>query len=130
MAGVRRFQDLIAWQQARELKKLVYQLTDRPICRREPTTRFQLRDAAKGPASHISEGFGRRRPRDFARFLTMARASLDETENHLIDGIDLGLWSEQDLEEIYRALKRTKSAIAGLQRYLNNCDPDFGAPNP
>ena len=128
MAGVKRFQDLVAWQQARELKILVYRLTDRPACRTEPTTKYQLRDAAKGAASHISEGFGRRRPRDFARFLTMARASLDETENHLIDGIDLGLWKEDELREIYRALKRTKSAISGLQRYLNSCDPDFGSP--
>ena len=82
MAGVRRFQDLVAWE-----------------------------------------------PRDFSRFLTIARSSLEETENHLIDGVDLGLWREEELDEIYRRLKRTKSAIAGLQRYLNNCDPDFGAPD-
>lgn len=130
MAGAKTFEELIAWQRARALKKLVYELTERRECRRELTLRSQLRDAAKGPPAHIAEGFGRRRPRDFSRFLTIARSSLDETQNHLLDGIDLGLWKEEELGEIYRELKRAKTAIAGLQRYLNNCDPDFGSPNP
>ena len=129
MAGAKTFQELIAWQRARELKKLVYALTNRSACRREPTLRAQLRDAAKGPPAHIAEGFGRKRPRDFSRFLTIARSSLDETENHLIDGIDLGLWKEEELDAIYRELRRAKTAISRLQEYLNNCDPDFGSPD-
>ena len=130
MAGVKTFQEVIAWQQAREAKKLVYALTDRPMCRREPGLRSQLRDAAASAPANIAEGFARKRPRDFSRFLTIARASLAETENHLIDGTDRGLWAETELDVVRTHLRRAVSAIAKLQSYLNNCDPDFGSTNP
>ena len=127
MAGVQRFEDLIAWQQAREIRKLVYELTDRMPCRREPEFRNQLRNAAASVAANIAEGFARKRPRDFSRFLTIARASLAETQNHLIDGIDRGLWKETELDTLRTHLTRAGTAIAGLQKYLNSCDPDFGS---
>lgn len=130
MAGVKTFQELIAWQQAREFKRLVYELTDRAACRRDPDFRNQLREAAASAPANIAEGFVRKRPRDFSRFLTIARASLAESENHLIDGIDRGMWKETELDAARNHLKRAVTAIARLQGYLNNCDPDFGSPNP
>ena len=78
--GVRRFEDLACWKLSRELKKRVYELSDRPGCKQEWKFRTQLREAAAGPPAHISEGFGRRRPKDFANYLTYARSSLDETK--------------------------------------------------
>lgn len=129
MAGVRSFEDLVAWQQAREVRKLVYALTDRPACRREPEFRAQVRASAASVAANIAEGFARKRPRDFSRFLTIARASLAETRNHLTDGIDRGLWPETDLDAIRTHMTRAGTAIAGLQKYLNSCDPEFGS-NP
>ena len=85
----------------------------------------QLHDAARGPARNIAEGFGRFRPRDFSRFLTIASASLNETENHLEDGVDLGYWTRDELQEVLTLCRRTGSAIGGLQRYLSTCDPKF-----
>lgn len=126
--GAKTFEELICWQLARELKRKVYALSNRPGCDRDWKFRTQLREAAAGPPAHISEGFGRKRPRDFSRFLSFARSSLDETKNHLIDGIDRGHWTDTDLREIHILMKRAVSAIAKLQEYLNNCDPDFGSP--
>ncbi len=129
MAAVKSFEELIAWQQAREVKKLVYELTDRASCRREVRFRDQLRASAASVPANIAEGFARKRPREFSRFLSIARASLAETRNHLIDGIDRRLWKETDLDPINLHLKRAVTAIAGLQKYLNNCDPEFGSTN-
>src|SRR5207237_2746251 len=47
--------------------------------------RDQIRDSSASAPRNISEGFGRYRPREFAGFLSYARASLMETQNHLID---------------------------------------------
>ena len=127
MAGVKTFEELIAWQQAREVKIRVYELSDRTACRRQPEFRLQLRDAAASVPANIAEGFARRRPRDFSRFLTIARASLAETQNHLIDGVDRNLWKDTDLDAIRTHIKRAGTAIAKLQQYLNNCDPEFGS---
>ena len=126
--ALKSFEELVCWRLARELKKKVYLLSDRPGCRTDWKFRSQLRDAVAGPPAHISEGFGRRRPRDFSRFLSFARSSLDETKNHLIDGVDRGHWKDADLREIWILMKRTVTAISRLQDYLNNCDPDFGSP--
>ena len=126
--GVKRFEDLECWQLARELKRRVYVLSNLPGCKQEWKFRTQLREAAAGPPAHISEGFGRRRPRDFANFLSYARSSLNETKNHLIDGVDRGHWTEEDLREVLVLLARAISAVDGLQNYLNNCDPNLGRP--
>src|SRR5687768_6753116 len=104
--GAKRFEDLVAWQLARALKQNVYVLCERPGCRTDWKFRSQLRESVAGPPAHIAEGFGRRRPRDFSRFLTMARASLDEARNHLIDGIDRGYWQEADLKEAHALMRR------------------------
>src|SRR5687768_13326108 len=130
MAAARTFQELIAWQQAREFKRLVYELSDRRACRRQWDFRNQLRESAAGPPAHIAEGFARRRPREFSRYLTIARSSLAEAENHLVDGVDRGMWKENELDALRMHLKRAVTAIAKLQQYLNTCDPDFGSPNP
>ena len=52
--------------------------------------RDQIRDSSAAAPRDISEGFGRFRPREFARFLEFARASLMETQSSLIDGRDRG----------------------------------------
>ena len=125
--GAKTFDELVCWQLARQLKIHVYRLSNRPGCRTDFKFRTQLREAVAGPPSHISEGFGRRRPREFSHFLDYARSSLEETKNHLIDGIDRGHWQDKDLVEIWILMKRTVSAIASFQRYLNNCDPNLGS---
>lgn len=90
MAGAKHFSELVAWQLARELRRAVYRITERP-----------------------------------ARFLQIATASLNETENHLEDGIDLGYWTRDELTEVFVLCRRAGSAIGGLQRYLSTCDPKF-----
>ncbi len=125
MAGAKHFSELIAWQLARQLRAAVYALTSRAAVSRDFAFKQQLHDSVRGPARNIAEGFGRFRPRDFLRFLTIASASLNETENHLEDGIDLGYWSRDDLKDTLLLCRRTGSAIGALQRYLSTCDPKF-----
>jgi four helix bundle protein len=56
---------------------------DRKFC--EP-----LRDAVRSPPRNIAEGFGRYNPGEFVQFMDVAIASLDETDNHLRDGVESG----------------------------------------
>jgi four helix bundle protein len=88
--GVRNFRDLVAWQLAYELKCEVFAFTATGGAAKDFKYRDQIRDSSASAASNISEGFGRFRPLDFARFLEYARGSLVETQNHLLDGRDRG----------------------------------------
>jgi four helix bundle protein len=88
--GVRRFEDLIAWQLAFQLQREVFAFTATGPAWRDVRYREQIRDASASATRNTAEGFGRFRPRDFARFLEIAHASLDETRNHLHDGYARG----------------------------------------
>ena len=65
---------------------------------------------------NIVEGYHRFSPRDFARFLLIARASLAETEMQLEDGVDRGHFLSVDLASASPLAKRLVSAIVALRR--------------
>jgi len=98
---VREFRDLVAWQLSYQLKCEVFAFTAIGLASRDFKYRDQIRDASASAPRNISEGFGRFRPLEFARFLEFARASLMETQNHLIDGRDRGYISDA---EYYRLM--------------------------
>ena len=120
MTGVRRFQDLDCWKLARMLRRQVVRLTrTAPACK---DFKFvaQIRDAARGGTRNIAEGYSRFIPTEIVRFLAYAKASLDETADALIDGLDSGYWSRADYNETRSLLKRTQGALRGWWRYLES----------
>jgi four helix bundle protein len=120
MAGVRRFQDLDCWKLARQLRRDVVRMTRAaPACH---DFRFvsQIRDAARGGTRNIAEGFSRFIPTEILRFLAYAKASLDETADALIDGLESKYWSPTDYSRARSLLKRTQGAIRGWWRYLES----------
>jgi four helix bundle protein len=118
MAGARHFTELRCWQLANELKRAIYRFSERPIVKQDTKYYEQIRDAAAGGPRTIAEGFARRTHADFARFLDMARASLTESQNHLLDGVDRGYLKQEECDQLIALAKRACGAVAGLQRYL------------
>jgi four helix bundle protein len=88
--AVRTFEDLLAWRLSHELKCEVLAFTAIGSASRDFRYRDQIRASSASAPANISEGFGRRRPLDAARFYEIGRSSLMETRNHLIDGSDRG----------------------------------------
>ena len=71
---------LQAWQDSMALVRMVYDLTR--LLPKEETYGLvsQLRRAAVSIPSNLAEGAGRDGPREFVRFLSIARGSLSELE--------------------------------------------------
>jgi hypothetical protein len=65
----------------------------------------------------FTEGFGRFRTLEFARFLEFARASLMETQNHLIDGRDRRYISDA---EYYRLMNLSRAALKTTTNLLRS----------
>ena len=86
--GVRDFRELVCWRLSYALKCEVLAFIESGPASKDFKYRDQIKASSSSAPSNIAEGFGRFRPGEFARFLEIARASLIETRNHLIDGRD------------------------------------------
>jgi four helix bundle protein len=110
------FRKLVAWQPAREFKREVYVLASRPPACLDRNFADHLRRTAVSVELNIVEGYHRGTPREFARYLIVARASLAETEAQLEDGVDRGHFQPPDLTPTNRLARRAVPAIMALRR--------------
>jgi four helix bundle protein len=113
-----RYQDLDCWQLSNDLKLRVYALIAKPPASKDFEFCDQIRRSARGAPRTISEGFGRFRPKDFARYLEFARASLMETQNHLTDARDSGYITTELHDELFTLADRAIGASTRLHQYL------------
>jgi four helix bundle protein len=112
--AVGTFEDLLAWRLSYELKCEVFAFIATGAASRDFEYRDQIRASSASAPANISEGFGRRRPLDAARFYEISRSSLMETRNHLIDGSDRGYLDPvvySRLSNLTRAALRTTTAL-------------------
>lgn len=110
--------NLIAWQRANQYKKAVYALLAGTPASDDRFYVDHLRRTAASVELNVVEGYHRQSPKDFARFLVIARASLAETEAQLQDGIDRGHFRAEDLATINSIARRAVPAIMNLRRAL------------
>jgi hypothetical protein len=59
MTVAKRYQDLVCWQLADELEKLVIELTETGPASRDFKLRDQIRDSSSSAIRNMAEGFGR-----------------------------------------------------------------------
>lgn len=102
----KKYQELIVWQLADELRQEVYRLTASGSIARDFKSRSQLRDAVGAIAPNIAEGFRQGSSTDNARFVTYALTSLDEAQDRLDDGVERGHWVEANLTAARRLARR------------------------
>lgn len=122
MPGARHFTDLIVWQLADQLRAQVFQLTKRSPFRGDLKLRSQLDDAADSVCRNIAEGFGGTN-REFARFLRIARRSLNEVQDSFRSAQLKEYVSDADLRAARSLLLRIYPALSSLLRHLDGGDP-------
>jgi four helix bundle protein len=118
--GVKRYEDLVAWQLASALRERVIRTTRSGNVRRDFRFCDQLRSATASIPANIAEGFGRNTRPEFIRFLRYARGSAFEVREWLRDGREREHFSQEDLEAMWTLLERTTGAITCLLRSLEN----------
>jgi len=130
MAGFKKFEEIIAWQLAHQLKLDVDELLSRSEFKRKFKLVDQLSDAVRSAPRNIAEGHMRGfKHKEFAQFLRIARGSLGEVLNHLLDAYEQRLISEDELMNSERLAKRAIMATTGLIRHLESTpDPKHPAP--
>jgi four helix bundle protein len=106
------FTELEVWKKARALKNEIKILTDNF----PPVEKYRLCDqlirSSRSTTANIAEGHGRFTYKDQLHYCIIARGSLSETLNHLIDAFDCNYITEAELLLF-------KSKIEEVERILN-----------
>jgi four helix bundle protein len=101
-------------------KKAVYRLCDNNPIANDMGRRKQIEESASRPTAHVAEGFGRFNPADFARFCVIARSSLMESQNHLLDFVDKRYITEDVRLELNELAETALEEVTGLMEYLQS----------
>ena len=130
MAWVTRFEDLRAWQRARELTNLVYRASrERPFAA-DFAMKNQIRGAALSVMSNIAEGFNRHRDPEFLYFLRVAKASCGEVRSQSYAAFDQEYLDGQHLETLLAKTAQAAGAIRRLQESIERKLPGTRDPRP
>jgi len=116
--GFKRFEDPIAWQRAHELARNIYKTTLRSNFNRDFALRDQIRRAALSPMCNIAEGYARSGPKEFLRFLDIARGSSAEVQSLLYIAKASEYISAEEFRQLYELADEVTALIAGLTRSL------------
>jgi len=118
MARFQRFEDIEAWQRARQLANEVYDVSDEGPFARDFGLRDQVRRAGVSALSNIAEGFERDSPAEFIRFLTIAKGSVGELRAQLYIAADRAYLTPQQFQHLCGEATRVSRMLAGLIAYL------------
>ena len=119
MATIRRFEDLDAWQKARELVRFVYAYAGSGRFAKDFGLRDQIRRAAVSVMSNIAEGFERGGSAEFRQFLAIAKGSAGEVEAQLYVALDQGYITRDEFDEVKALASSAKKLLAAFMNYLN-----------
>lgn len=107
------FRDLRCWQEAHKLVLGVYRITqDFPVEERFGLS-IQVRRSSVSICANIAEGF-KKSTRDFARYLDISQASLEETKYHLLLSHDLGYLKFDQYQELNTLAENIGKMLCGL----------------
>jgi four helix bundle protein len=118
MTAVTRFEDLIAWQEARILVQMVYRVTAEGSFAKDFGLKNQIQTASVSAMTNIAEGFDNESTAEFARFLGMARRSAVEVQSLLYTALDVGYITEDFFHSCYEQARKSKALIGGLKKSI------------
>jgi four helix bundle protein len=118
MTLIKRFEDILAWQEARKLVKDVYRITQEGAFAKDIGLRDQIQRAAVSVMANIAEGFDCESHVEFARFLGIARRSSVEVQSLLYAALDIGYLNSETFKVIYTQADKAKALTGGLKKSL------------
>ena len=118
---INRFEDIEAWQEARKLVNMVYEVINKSEkFRRDFRLVNQIQDAAVSSMSNIPEGFARKSNREFIQFLYISKSSAAEVQSELYVALDQGYISQDDFNRIYDQAEIVSKMDSGFIKYLQS----------
>lgn len=118
MATANKFEDLVAWQKARELTKAIYLLTSKDPFAKDLGLKTQIQRSAVSTMSNIAEGFERKRNNEFHQFLSIAKGSCAEVRSQLYVAFDIGYITEDQFKTLLTQAEEVGRIVGGLRSVI------------
>ena len=121
--GIRRFEDIEAWQVARKLCQAIYELTSRREFAKQYALKDQIDRASGSVMDNIAEGFDGGSNLELARFLGYAQRSCSEVKSQLYRVSDRNLVSPSEFQQLSDLVAECHGKTGGLIKHLKSSTP-------
>ncbi|MEX1063718.1 MAG: four helix bundle protein [Candidatus Paceibacterota bacterium] len=122
MSTIKRFEDMEAWQLAKELNKEIYSIAKSGNFSRDFELKKQIIRSSGSIMDNIAEGFERGGKGEFIQFLGIAKGSAGEVRSQLHRAFDQAYIDKNKFDELYNKADRVGKMINGLISYLNKTE--------
>ena len=122
MAKFSRFEEIQAWQKAKDLTLTIYKITADEGFSKDYGLKDQIRRASVSIMANIAEGHGRRTNTEFANFLNIARGSAAGVQSHLYIALGLKYIEQKEFDELYQTLTEISRMTLSLAQYLRTTE--------
>lgn len=114
-----KFEEIEAWQIAREMCKLVKKLTEKEKFNQDWELKKQIKASSGSAMDCIAEGFERGNKNEFVYFLGVAKGSTGEVRSQAYRALDWEYITEEERRNLDKLAWRTGAAVQKLIEYLN-----------
>jgi four helix bundle protein len=116
MPTINKFENLIIWQEAKELTVSIYSGFKHT---KDFSFKDQIQRASISIMNNIAEGFERGSDKDFSRFLFIAKASAGEVRSMLYLASELQYLEPDQSLNLITQVRKISGSIANFIKYLN-----------
>ena len=122
MATFNRFEDILAWQKARVLCKIINDYTQKGHFSKDFKLISQIKSSSGSAMDNIAEGFERGGNKEFSQFLSISKGSAGETKSQLYRALDNEYISENEFQEAYNLADEVGKLTGALMNHLKSSE--------
>jgi four helix bundle protein len=117
--NTRGYKDLLVWQKAIALAKIIYRITRNfPVAEKFGLI-AQMRRAAVSIPSNIAEGQGRHTTGEFIQGISHAEGSVAELDTQLVLSVELMFLREEEAQIAFELIEELRRMLNVLRRKLS-----------
>jgi four helix bundle protein len=126
MSRIRKFEDILAWQKARELTREIYAHAKVGPFAKDFGLKDQIQRASVSIMGNVAEGFDRGGDKEFIQFfiqfLSISKGSCGEVKSHLYVALDQQYINCTQFNRLYNSADEVSRLLAGFMAYLKQSD--------
>jgi len=122
MSTINSFEDILAWQKAWELSRIIGSYIDEGRFKKNFSLLDQIERSSGSIMDNIAEGFERSGNREFLQFLYISKGSCGEFRSQLYRALDRNYINQSEFNELYSLAKDIISMLQKLTSYLEQSE--------